>query len=330
MEFKPARCPKCDGELQLPLEKEKVNCMYCGVEIEIKNVINKSNIHNNQINPGSMLLYANSLLKSKQYGEAIKTYGKILENNFDDINALKGMAITLLETNQAEKSLHYIEILNNKGANIDEINDKLHNVFKNYSITYYGWHAKDFFLEINELNLVYEYLLKNDKYKNSSLTLIVDKLLKLVDEYLTIPDEYHFIESFIQDYLKMIEIVSKYKSHPSYQNIRSKIANKFLLCTTNEKFNHSIGTLGFKEGHYEKILNFIISIFQEEINGILQIELENKNRVLNLIGKITEHYYSTNDRWIGKDQNNPVCIKIIEICKYLNFDIKKFKRSFFS
>lgn len=36
MEFIKGKCPKCNGELQIPENREKIICMYCGEEIEVR------------------------------------------------------------------------------------------------------------------------------------------------------------------------------------------------------------------------------------------------------------------------------------------------------
>ncbi len=39
MTFKPAQCPNCGGALQLPDDRNTVNCMYCGVTIVVRGAI---------------------------------------------------------------------------------------------------------------------------------------------------------------------------------------------------------------------------------------------------------------------------------------------------
>ena len=35
MEFVPGICPSCNGQLQLPTDRETVKCMYCGSDIRV-------------------------------------------------------------------------------------------------------------------------------------------------------------------------------------------------------------------------------------------------------------------------------------------------------
>lgn len=42
MEFKAAICPSCGGKLQLPNDVKTVKCMYCGVDIAVREAVNLS------------------------------------------------------------------------------------------------------------------------------------------------------------------------------------------------------------------------------------------------------------------------------------------------
>ena len=39
MKFIPAKCPSCNGELQVPDDKDFVLCMYCGVNVKVREAI---------------------------------------------------------------------------------------------------------------------------------------------------------------------------------------------------------------------------------------------------------------------------------------------------
>ena len=39
MKFIPAKCPSCNGELQVPDDRDFVKCMYCGVDIKIRETV---------------------------------------------------------------------------------------------------------------------------------------------------------------------------------------------------------------------------------------------------------------------------------------------------
>jgi DNA-directed RNA polymerase subunit RPC12/RpoP len=68
MEFKPAKCPNCSGDLQLPDNMKKVKCMYCGTDIIVKEAIKLAVI---QINPENILKLADVALESGNYEEVL-------------------------------------------------------------------------------------------------------------------------------------------------------------------------------------------------------------------------------------------------------------------
>ena len=39
MDFKPAQCPSCGGALQVPDDRATVKCMYCGVDVTVREAI---------------------------------------------------------------------------------------------------------------------------------------------------------------------------------------------------------------------------------------------------------------------------------------------------
>lgn len=46
MIFKPAKCPSCGGDLQLPVDRTSVNCMYCGEAIAVGEAIAAASVPN--------------------------------------------------------------------------------------------------------------------------------------------------------------------------------------------------------------------------------------------------------------------------------------------
>ncbi len=49
MKFVPAKCPTCQGDLQIPDDREFVKCMYCGVDIKVREVIHVIDSHKGDI-----------------------------------------------------------------------------------------------------------------------------------------------------------------------------------------------------------------------------------------------------------------------------------------
>ena len=59
IEFVPAICPKCGGELRVPKNLETLKCMYCGTDIIMHQISNKP-----QPNIENWMKLANSVIES--------------------------------------------------------------------------------------------------------------------------------------------------------------------------------------------------------------------------------------------------------------------------
>ena len=76
MAFVAALCPQCAGALQVPDDRDVVRCMYCAVEVVVRQAI--------QLVPGNsknLLALANSAAESGNYKEAYEYFNKVLEAN---------------------------------------------------------------------------------------------------------------------------------------------------------------------------------------------------------------------------------------------------------
>jgi len=91
MNFLAARCPACNGELQVPDDRDFVKCMYCGVDVKVRETINLK-LDINIPNILTLLNLANTSLKSKNYQEAYNYYNKILESDVSNYDAWFGKA----------------------------------------------------------------------------------------------------------------------------------------------------------------------------------------------------------------------------------------------
>jgi tetratricopeptide (TPR) repeat protein len=90
VKFVAAKCPSCQGELQVPDDKDFVKCMYCGVEVKIREAI-KITLDGNIPN---LMKLANDSLKSGNNEEAYNYYNKILEYDINNYEAWFGKAIS--------------------------------------------------------------------------------------------------------------------------------------------------------------------------------------------------------------------------------------------
>ena len=89
MAFQPANCPKCGGELQIPDDREFINCMYCGTTIKVREVINVRRVANIE----NLKELANLALGGGNYQEAYTYFSKVLEHDNNDIDAWYGKGI---------------------------------------------------------------------------------------------------------------------------------------------------------------------------------------------------------------------------------------------
>lgn len=89
MAFVPATCPQCGGDLQVPDDRETVNCMYCGTKIKVREAI--------KIDSGpstaDLLDLARHALESENASEANRLAARALERDPRNVEAwmLKGL-----------------------------------------------------------------------------------------------------------------------------------------------------------------------------------------------------------------------------------------------
>jgi len=96
MKFVAARCPACNGELQVPDNKDFIKCMYCGVDVKVRDAISV----NFTTNTSNLKELANSSMKSGNYEESYNYFTKILEYEIKNHEAWfgKGVSASRLST----------------------------------------------------------------------------------------------------------------------------------------------------------------------------------------------------------------------------------------
>lgn len=98
IEFIPAICPKCGGELRVPSNKDVVKCMYCGIDVILHNP-NKitSEI---KIDVDKIFNLATFAIEAKNFEEAYKYFTQIIEHDPENKLAWfgKGYAAGMLST----------------------------------------------------------------------------------------------------------------------------------------------------------------------------------------------------------------------------------------
>lgn len=75
MSFKPAKCPNCAGDLQVPEDRDTVKCMYCGSDIVVREAIKLAG----GVNIENLLILAKNAEKINSWKEAYDYYTRILE-----------------------------------------------------------------------------------------------------------------------------------------------------------------------------------------------------------------------------------------------------------
>lgn len=100
MNFIPAKCPSCGGDLQIPDERDFVNCMYCQSLIKVREAI----ILKSDINTVNLMEIAYEGIRQRNYGEAIEYINKVLEIDVRHRLAWWGKAV--ISINSSDGDLH--------------------------------------------------------------------------------------------------------------------------------------------------------------------------------------------------------------------------------
>jgi hypothetical protein len=75
VEFVPAQCPNCSGQLQLPKNRPAVKCMYCGADIAVPSALSNSQ------STANLLELARTAQFSGNQEEAYRYFTKVLESD---------------------------------------------------------------------------------------------------------------------------------------------------------------------------------------------------------------------------------------------------------
>ncbi|HEY5125405.1 MAG TPA: hypothetical protein VIK14_16865 [Ignavibacteria bacterium] len=91
MPFKPAKCPSCGGDLQVPEEKDIIICMYCGTNVIVREAI-KIAVTTINSNVNNLLKLATDAQDSYNLTEAYNYFNKVLEIEINNTTAWLGKA----------------------------------------------------------------------------------------------------------------------------------------------------------------------------------------------------------------------------------------------
>jgi len=117
VKFFAANCPKCNGELRIPVNRASVNCMYCSQEILIHGE-NSISISSN-INVKDLLLLAQGAEENQNFEEGYGYYSQFLETEPENASAWLGKGrcagwLSSAETERISEAIHCIK----KGASL--------------------------------------------------------------------------------------------------------------------------------------------------------------------------------------------------------------------
>jgi len=167
VEFIPAVCPKCGGELRVPSNLDVVKCMYCGNEVILNNP-NQVNVkveYSRNINKLQQL--ARIAEESQNYTESYNFYSQILEVNPDNRVSWLGKARAAAKLCKAtstalDEAISYFEISLTYGNTIDnDASNTIHTIAES-TRDYFGKIADYYYEEYhrNKPAAVYDPLLE--------------------------------------------------------------------------------------------------------------------------------------------------------------------------
>jgi tetratricopeptide (TPR) repeat protein len=117
VKFFAANCPKCQGELRIPVNRASIKCMYCSQEILVHGENNISLALN--INVKDLLLLAQNAEENQNFEEGYRYYSQILEKETGNASAWlgKGRCAGWLSSAETERISEAINCIK-KGANL--------------------------------------------------------------------------------------------------------------------------------------------------------------------------------------------------------------------
>ncbi|HAY32869.1 MAG TPA: hypothetical protein PK536_03680 [Ignavibacteria bacterium] len=90
MKFTAAKCPSCNGDLQVPEDLDFVYCMYCKSQIKVRDSL----IIKNNIDPENLIELGYTAIQHRNFEEGVEHLNKVLESDIKNNKAWwgKGMA----------------------------------------------------------------------------------------------------------------------------------------------------------------------------------------------------------------------------------------------
>lgn len=119
VKFFAANCPKCQGELRIPVNRASIKCMYCSQEILVHGENNISLPLELDINVKDLLSLAQNAEENQNFEEGYRYYSQILEKETGNASAWLGKGrcagwLSSAETERISEAIHCMK----KGANL--------------------------------------------------------------------------------------------------------------------------------------------------------------------------------------------------------------------
>jgi hypothetical protein len=89
MSFEAAKCPSCNASIQVPNDREKAVCMYCGNILVVKDAIQRLKVELNgpvvvDQNIETLIKSANGFIQLEKWEDAMKKFEKVIEQDSTD------------------------------------------------------------------------------------------------------------------------------------------------------------------------------------------------------------------------------------------------------
>ena len=112
MDLKQAKCPSCGAGLQIPLDREKWHCGYCGSDFLVSDGISAAVSENKE----ALKQLARAAEEAKNWTEANKLWTKVLARDANDAEAWFQKGISELRSVEGTKLYSIIGDILNKWA----------------------------------------------------------------------------------------------------------------------------------------------------------------------------------------------------------------------
>jgi ribosomal protein S27AE len=131
MAFKAAQCPSCGANIQVPDDRDRANCMYCGSSISVKEAIAAAGLPNS----ADILKVAMDFIDSGNSQEANQQITRVLEYEPDNPVAWLCKAAVTADISQAQS---YVKAALTKNLDDERLKKKFAGVFLKSAQTHIG------------------------------------------------------------------------------------------------------------------------------------------------------------------------------------------------